>query len=41
MGSDTVSPGHNKGQPFILKGVDTISGQKKMDLLISFQTLEQ
>ena len=27
-GSDTVSPGHNKGQPFILKGVDTISGQK-------------
>jgi len=28
MGSDTVSPGHNKGQPFILKGVDTISGQK-------------
>jgi len=28
-GSDTVSPGHNKGQPFILKGVDTISGEKK------------
>jgi len=28
-GSDTVSPGHNKGQAFILKGVDTISGQKK------------
>jgi len=27
-GSDTVSPGHNKGQAFILKGVDTISGQK-------------
>ena len=27
-GSDVVSPGHNKGQPFILKGVDTISGEK-------------
>jgi len=27
-GGDTVSPGHNAGQPFILKGVDTISGQK-------------
>jgi len=25
---DTISPGHNKGQPFILKGVDTISGEK-------------
>ena len=25
---DTVSPGHNKGHPFILKGVDTISGEK-------------
>jgi len=28
LGSDTVSPGHDKGQAFILKGVDTISGQK-------------
>jgi len=27
-GSDTVSPGHNKGQAFVLKGVDTISGEK-------------
>lgn len=25
---DTISPGHNKGNPFILKGVDTISGEK-------------
>jgi len=28
LGSDTVTPGHNKGQPFILKGVDTISGER-------------
>jgi len=28
LGSDTVTSGHNKGQPFILKGVDTISGEK-------------